>query len=153
MGNELYLKFHFLLFWPLKDYLEWHVVQLCFCTTSKNRNFVGIPAGFWTLCVWDPKSWLGIWSIRTCYPCKRNPHLNSQCLKITEKVSFNIAFTFWVDKSWLKMPKMVHFGEFFKTWSLRSNSVTRQVSFNRTKSGEKCQNSNAKFWVIFKQCA
>ena len=24
---------------------------------------------------------------------------------------------------------MVHLGEFLKTWSLRSNSVTRQVSF------------------------
>ena len=31
---------------------------------------------------------------------------------------------------------MVHFGEVLKTWSLRSNSVTRQVSFNRTKIGE-----------------
>ena len=31
------------------------------------------------------------------------------------------------------MPKMVHFGGFMKTWSLRSNSVTRQVIFNRTK--------------------
>ena len=52
------------------------------------------------------------------------------------------------------MPK-IHFGEFLKTWSLRSNSVTRQVSFNRTKIGGKCQNgknSNATFWVIFKQC-
>ena len=48
---------------------------------------------------------------------------------------------------------MVHFGEFLKTWSLRSNSVTRQVSFNRTKIGGKCQTSNATFWVIFKQCA
>ena len=47
---------------------------------------------------------------------------------------------------------MVHFGEFLKTWSLRSNSVTRQVSFNRTKIGGKCQTSNATFWVIFKQC-
>ena len=49
----------------------------------------------------------------------------------------------------------VHFGEFLKTWSLRSNSVTRQVSFDRTKIGGKCQNgknSNATFWVIFKQC-
>ena len=36
---------------------------------------------------------------------------------------------------------MVHFGEFLKTWSLRSNSVTRQVSFNRTTLGGKCQNS------------
>ena len=36
---------------------------------------------------------------------------------------------------------MVHFGEFLKTWSLLSNRVTRQVSFNRTKIGEKCQYS------------
>ena len=50
------------------------------------------------------------------------------------------TFTFWVDKSSLKMPKMVNFGEFLKTWSLRSNSVTRQVSFYRTKIGGKCQN-------------
>ena len=48
---------------------------------------------------------------------------------------------------------MVNFGEFLKIWSLRSNSVTRQVSFNRTKIGGKYQNSNATFWVIFKQCA
>ena len=31
---------------------------------------------------------------------------------------------------------MVHFDEFLKTLSLRSNSVTRHVSFNRTKIGE-----------------
>ena len=48
------------------------------------------------------------------------------------------------------MPKIVHFGEFLKTWSLWSNSVTRQVSFNRTKIDRKCQ--NATLWVIFKQC-
>ena len=35
----------------------------------------------------------------------------------------------------LKWPKMVHFGEFLKTWSLRSNSVTKQVSFNWSKIG------------------
>ena len=39
-------------------------------------------------------------------------------------------FTLRVDKSSLKMPKMVNFGEFLKTWSLRSNSVTRYVNFN-----------------------
>ena len=50
-------------------------------------------------------------------------------------------FTFWVDKSYLKMPKIVHFGEFLKTWSKRSNSVTRQVSFNSTKIGGKGRNS------------
>ena len=37
---------------------------------------------------------------------------------------------------------MVHFGEFLKIWSLRSNRVTRQISFNRSKIGGKCQNSN-----------
>ena len=31
-------------------------------------------------------------------------------------------------------------GEFLNTLGLRSNSVTRQVSFNRTKIGGKCQN-------------
>ena len=36
---------------------------------------------------------------------------------------------------------MVHFGEFLKTWILLSNSVTRQVSFNWTKIGGKCQNT------------
>ena len=41
---------------------------------------------------------------------------------------------------------MVHFGEFLKTWSLRSNSVTRQVNFNRSKISGKCQNSKTEFW-------
>ena len=53
------------------------------------------------------------------------------------------------------MPKMVHFGEFLKTWNLRSNSVTRQVNFNKTKIVENAKiqkNSNETFWVIFKQC-
>ena len=49
-----------------------------------------------------------------------SPHW-SQCLKITEKVSFNIA-------NW---PKMVN---------LRSNSVTRHDAFHRTKIGENGQN-------------
>ena len=31
---------------------------------------------------------------------------------------------------------MVNIGEFLKTWSLRSNSVTRQVNFNKIKIGE-----------------
>ena len=47
---------------------------------------------------------------------------------------------FWVDKSWLKIPKMVHFGDFLKTLSLRSNSITRQVTYNKTKNVGKCQN-------------
>ena len=50
-------------------------------------------------------------------------------------------FTFWVDKSSLKMPKIVDFGEFLKTWSLLSKSVTRHFNFNRTNIGGKCQNT------------
>ena len=71
---------------------------------------------------------------------------NSRCLKITEKVSFNIAseaklcLHFEWTKVNLKMAKIVHSGEFLKTWSLRTNSVTRQVTFNITKIGGKCQN-------------
>ena len=38
------------------------------------------------------------------------------------------------------MPKMVFFGDLLKIWSLRSNNVTRQVNFNMTKIGGKCQN-------------
>ena len=48
---------------------------------------------------------------------------------------------------------MVHFDEFLKTVSLLSNSVTRQVTFNRPKIVGKCQNEkkkiNATFLVIF----
>ena len=65
------------------------------------------------------------------------------------------ALLSWVNKSYSRMPKMVHFGEFMKTWSLRSNSVSRQVSFKRTKNGGKRQNwrkSNETFWAISKQC-
>ena len=43
---------------------------------------------------------------------------------------------------------MVHFGEFLKTWRLRSNIVTRQVSFNRTKIGGKCQNKKLKCDIL-----
>ena len=38
-----------------------------------------------------------------------------QCLKITKKVSYNNDYISKVDKSSLKMPKMVNFGNFLKT--------------------------------------
>ena len=74
-----------------------------------------------------------------------------------KKVAYNIAseasyIYINMDKSSSKMPKMVDFGEVLKSLSLRSNSVTRQVIFDRTKIGKKCKNSNATFLVIFKHC-
>ena len=44
--------------------------------------------------------------------------ITSRCLKITEKVSFNITFTFWVDKSSVNRSKIVNFGEFLKNLKL-----------------------------------
>ena len=41
---------------------------------------------------------------------------------------------------YVKMPKTVHFDEFLKTWSLQSNSVTKQVSYIRTKIFKQCAN-------------
>ena len=41
---------------------------------------------------------------------------------------------------------MFHFGEFLKTWRLRSNSVTRQDTFERTKIGGKYQNWKKLKW-------
>ena len=66
---------------------------------------------------------------------------SKSCLKITEKVSFNIASEaskvyILSYKGSLKVPYLT---SFWKTWSLRSNSVTRQVNFNRTKIGGKCR--------------
>ena len=85
----------------------------------------------------------------------------TRCLKITEKVSFNIASEascvyIFSGQKLIKNAKNDPFWRVFrKPWSLRSNSVTRQVSFNRTKKVENAKirkKSNATFWVIFKQC-
>ena len=72
--------------------------------------------------------------------------LMARCLKITEKVSFNIASeaSYVYILSGQKLVQNAKNGPFrrvLKTRSLRSNSVTRQVSLNRTKIDEKCQNS------------
>ena len=42
---------------------------------------------------------------------------------------------------YIEIAKNIQFGEFLKTRSLQSNSVTRQVNFDKTKIGGKWQNS------------
>ena len=66
---------------------------------------------------------------------------SSQCLKITEKKSHSIlrAKRAYI-LSRQKFIKNAKNGEFLKTWSLRSNSATRQVTYNWTKNDGKCQN-------------
>ena len=81
----------------------------------------------------------------------------ARCLKNIEKVSFNIAseasYVYILSGHKLnKNTKMVHFDEFLKIWSLQSNSVTRQVSFNRTKIGGKCQNAKSSNNVYLRVC-
>ena len=61
----------------------------------------------------------------------------TRCLKITEKVSLNIASeaSYVYILSGQKEIEMAQngqfsqYGEFLKTWSSRSNSVTKQVNF------------------------
>ena len=74
----------------------------------------------------------------------------TQRWKITKNVSFNIAsdvsYVFFLSgQKFIRNAPNSQFGEFFKSWRWRSNSVTRQVNSNQ-------QNSKAIFWVIFKHC-
>ena len=74
-------------------------------------------------------------------------------MKISDKVPLNIAseasYVYILrGQKFTKNAKNGQFGEFLKTWNLRSNSVTRQVTFNRPKIGEKCHNLNTTFLVI-----
>ena len=73
-------------------------------------------------------------------------------MKIAEKVSFHNtaseATDVYIFLKFIKNAKNAKngkFGEFLKNCSLRPNSATRQVNFNRTKIGGKCQNTNATF--------
>ena len=73
-------------------------------------------------------------------PCNKKNYMPTHSVWKSQKKSHSAlrakraTFTFWVAKSSLKMPKMVNFGDFLKTRSLRSNSVTRKVTFNGTKN-------------------
>ena len=67
----------------------------------------------------------------------QNASVVPQCLKVTEKVSFNIVRIHfeWTKVDW----KWSILASFWKTWCICSNSVTRQVNFKRTKIVEKSQ--------------
>ena len=79
--------------------------------------------------------------------------LESQCLKITEKVAFNIAS----DASYvynlsgqklIKNAKNSQFGEFLKILSLRSNSVTRQATLIGQTLGENTKIEKFKWDIL-----
>ena len=106
---------------------------------------------------WEKEKWHCDTNVEKQRGIHRNGgNLGKLSLKITEKVSFNIAseasyiynLTTGDDFDWTKVHYKWQKWSIWATWSLRSNSVTRQVNFNRTKIGRKCQ--NATFWVIFK---
>ena len=69
----------------------------------------------------------------------------AQCLKIGRKVSFNIAseasYVYILSgQKFIKNAKNGPIWRVFEKLILAVKCVTRQVSFNRTKIGEKCQN-------------
>ena len=71
--------------------------------------------------------------------------------KTLQKVAFNITSEASYVYISLKMPKLVRFDEFLKSWNFRSNSVTRQVNFNWIKIGGKWQNWKTEmrhFWLF-----
>ena len=84
---------------------------------------------------------------------------NTQCLKITEKVSFNFhaseaSYVYILSgQKFIKNAKNGPFWRVFDKPEACGQTVLPDRSvFNRTKIGGKCQNSNATFWVIFKHC-
>ena len=86
--------------------------------------------------------------IGNCFWCN---YYSPQCLKITEKVAFNIAseasYVYILSgQKLIKMPKMVHFGEFLKI--LRLNSVTRQVAFITRKLVENAKIQKLKLDIL-----
>ena len=65
--------------------------------------------------------------------------IDSQCLKIAQKVAFNSAseasYVYF-----LSGQKLIKTAKNYPFWRVFENSVTRQVTFIRTKIGEKYQN-------------
>ena len=84
---------------------------------------------------WDKYRQLAIFILGT--------KINHRVWKSTEKVAFNMAseasYVYILSE---QCQKMVHFGDFSKTWNLLSISVTRQVNLKWPKTGWKCQNAN-----------
>ena len=64
----------------------------------------------------------------------RKSLISQHCERSDRRLHFGQKF--------IKNAKNGQFGEFF---CLRPNSATKEVNFNRTKIGGKCQNTNATF--------
>ena len=80
-----------------------------------------------------------IWSIWKSKACGQTVFPDKSILKtkIGENAKIqNLNFDILSGQKLMKLPKMVNFGEFWRTESLKSNSA----------------NSNETFWMIFKHC-
>ena len=89
------------------------------------------------------------WGTHVVWKSQKKSHQRCEWMELV--LDFERTKVHW------KCPKWVHFGEFLKTWNLLSNSVTRHITYRRTRIGGKCQfltNSNATFCfqVIIKNC-
>ena len=82
--------------------------------------------------------------------------MHTQCLKFTQKVAFNIASeaSYVYILRWHKFIRFAKNGLFLAGFWM-PEACGRKVLPERplrTWIGEKCQNSNATFWAIFKHC-
>ena len=108
-----------------------------------------------TACSPAPR-WLYLVKLGVFFLEKKKSNSNAQCLKITEKVSFNIAYVYILSgQKFTENAKTAQFGEFWKPETCGQTELPDRSVFNRKKICGKCQNkknSNATFWVIFKHC-
>ena len=80
--------------------------------------------------------------------------LDSQCLKLARKVGFNITSeaSYIYNFSGQKLVKNAKNGQFGEAEAC-CQTVARQVNFDRTKIGEKCQKAECDFQgMILKHC-
>ena len=107
-----------------------HICQRAAATQNRpeNRWVQKARSWFWNIGLAASTKWNFI------IKAEKNSAKDPRCLKITWKVSFNIAseeiYVYILSgQKLIRNAKNAQLGEFLKTWSLRSNSVTRQVNF------------------------
>ena len=108
------------------------LLRICFDTLYLTKVFHG---------KWKSAAAMELTFIGVNYNTSKKACPRPRCLKISEKVSFNIVrratFTFWVDKSSLKKPK---------------NGLCKLEADKSWWKMPKFQNSSGTFGVIFKHC-
>ena len=115
------------------------------CPDEQFCDYEGNPH-HWEFEAWDPK-------LKKEFLNRRQQRRNTvfenykKCIiQHYERSELRLHFE-WTKKS-VKMPKMANSSEFLKTWSLRSNSVTRQVNKIRQKLVKNTKMIKTQVWHL-----